>query len=46
MTKLEELWLDQYEIDEIDVRLFESLSNLKQLSLQNNKIKRIDFNTF
>ena len=47
MTKTEELWLDNNEIEEIDVRLFKSLSNLKMLNLyHNNKIKRIDSISF
>ena len=46
LTKLETLWLQDNAIEEIDVRLFETLSNLKELELYNNKLKRIDSNTF
>jgi Leucine-rich repeat (LRR) protein len=34
--------LSENEIEEIDVRLFDSLSNLEYLSLDNNKLKEID----
>ena len=34
------------EKEEIDVRLFESLSNLKYLYMNNNKLKRIDRKCF
>ena len=46
LVKLEKLDLSNNEIEEIDFRLFESLSNLKSLWLFNNKLKRIDPNTF
>lgn len=34
------------EIEEIDLRSFENLSNLKLLKLNNNRLKRIDRNCF
>jgi Leucine-rich repeat (LRR) protein len=38
--------LNYNQIEEIDVRLFESLSNLKGLYLDNNKLKEIDRKCF
>ena len=47
LDKLEGLFMNHIEIEEIDSRLFESLSNLKVLDLgNNNKIKRINANSF
>ena len=34
------------EIEEIYVKLFENFSNLKTIVLNDNKLKRIDSNTF
>ena len=40
INKIDVLYLDNSEIEEIFVRLFESLSNLKMLYLYNNKPNR------
>ena len=45
-NNLEKLSLNSNAIEEIDVRIFENLSNLKLLWLAHNKLKRIDANTF
>ena len=46
LNKLEILYLNDNQIKVIDERLFENLSNLKELDLFRNKLKRIDSNTF
>lgn len=46
LEKLEKLLLNDNEIEEIDVKLFDGLKNLKSLWMHNIKLKRIDPNTF
>lgn len=38
--------MEYNEIKGVNLRIFESLSNLKTLHLYNNKLKRIDSDTF
>lgn len=42
LVKLEELWLDNNEIEELDEKFFESLSHLKRLVLNHNQLKEIN----
>lgn len=46
LSKLDELSLPDNEIETIDVKLFETFSNLTKLILHNNKLTKIDAETF